>query len=294
MRILNAARIVLGVVVVGVLAVSPWAVWLQAGSNRQASDPATLLQKARVNGVDLHYQSRGGGAPIVFVHGTLADYREWGPVAEELMEGYRTVTYSRRYNFPNDNAIATTSHSAIVEAADLAALNRQLGLGAMHVVGASYGAYTALMLALREPGLIRTLTLVEPPLLHWLPELPGGAPLYDEFYRGTWQAAGRAFKGGDSIGALRIGLDFFVGPGSLDQIPAAFKTVLLGNVREWEALTTSSNAFPRVSRDQIRKADDTGVDVERREDLPDAPAHRHGSGAVVVRWASARCSGRYP
>ena len=75
--------------------------------------------------------------------------------------------------------------------------------------------------------------------------------MYDEFYRGTWLAAGRAFTGGDSIGALRIGLDFFVGPGGFDQIPAAFKKVLLGNLREWEALTTSSDAFPHVSRDQI-------------------------------------------
>ena len=123
------------------------------------------------------------------------------------MDQYRTITYSRRYDFPNDNPLSATDHSARVEAADLAALNRHLHLGRMHVVGVSYGAYTALMLALRKPEMIRTLTLVEPSLIRWLPDLPGGAVLFDEFYRGTWQAAGRAFQptgGGRSFRTVRM------------------------------------------------------------------------------------------
>jgi non-heme chloroperoxidase len=218
----------------------------------QATRSQDALSKARVNGVELHYLDRGQGEPIVFVHGGLADYREWGPVAKELENGYRTITYSRRYNFPNDNRLSAPDHSAIVEAADLAALNRHLRLGAMHVVGASYGAQTALELALREPQMVRTLTLVEPPLIRWLPELPGGAALFDEFYGGTWQATGAAFERGDPMGALRISLDYFVGPGGIDKIPAEFRTALLANILEWQALTTSRDAFPPISREQIR------------------------------------------
>jgi pimeloyl-ACP methyl ester carboxylesterase len=171
----------------------------------------------------------------------------------ELLSGYRTITYSRRYNFPNDNPLSGTDHSAQVEAADLAALNRHLRLGRTHVVGVSYGAYTAIMLALRHPEMVRTLTLVEPPLIRWLPDLPGGSVLFDQFYAGTWQPAGQAFRKGDPKEALRVTLDYFVGPGSADTIPAEMRTALLGNLREWQALTTSSDAFPPVSREQIRK-----------------------------------------
>jgi non-heme chloroperoxidase len=214
--------------------------------------PAERLQEVRANGVSLHYVDRGNGEPIAFVHGALADYREWGPVAGQLSDKYRTITYSRRYNFPNDNRRSANDHSALVEAADLGALNRRLRLGPMHVVGVSYGAYTALLLALREPQMIRSLTLVEPPLIKWLPDLPGGPALFDQFYRGTWEAAGRAFSHGDATSAMRISLDFFVGPGGFDRLPPEARNELLANVREWEALTTSRDAFPAVSRGQIR------------------------------------------
>jgi non-heme chloroperoxidase len=220
-------------------------------SDTPATGPQTALLKAQVNGVELHYVDRGQGEPIVFVHGGLADYREWDPVAQELMNKFRTIIYSRRYNFPNDNPLSALDHSAIVEAADLAALNRKLDLGAMHIVGVSYGAYTALELALHEPQMVRTLTLVEPPLIRWLPELPGGAALFDEFYGAMWQATGKAFERGDPMGALRISLDYFVGPGGMDKISPEFRSALIANIREWQALTTSRDAFPSISREQI-------------------------------------------
>lgn len=172
-------------------------------------------------------------------------------MAGQLADTYRTITYSRRYNFPNDNRRSLRNHSAKVEAADLGAMNRRLRLGPMHVVGVSYGAYTALLLALREPQLIRTLTLVEPPLITWPPDLPGGPALFDEFYHRTWEAAGRAFTQGDPTTALRISLDFFAGPGGFDRLPPEARSEVMGNIREWEALTTSRDAFPAISRQQI-------------------------------------------
>jgi pimeloyl-ACP methyl ester carboxylesterase len=220
-----------------------------------ASTADSSLAAARVNGVTLHYFDRGTGTPVVFVHGGLMDYREWKPVAESLADAYRTITYSRRYNYPNDNPLASTDHSALVEAADLAGLIRTQRLGAVHLVGVSYGAYTALLVALNQPDLVRSLVLVEPPLLHWLPDLPGGQRLYDEFVGGTWEPAGRAFRRGDTTEAMRITLDFFIGPGSLATLPAELRSMLFANVREWQALTTSRDAFPAISRAEVRRLD---------------------------------------
>jgi pimeloyl-ACP methyl ester carboxylesterase len=210
------------------------------------------LRKVRVNGVELHYADRGAGDPIIFIHGGLMDYREWEPVASELAAGYRTILYSRRYNHPNQNPLRG-DHSARVEADDLAAFIRALRLPRARVVGVSYGAYTALLLALRHRELVHTLVLVEPPLLRWLPDLPGGKPVFDRLMSDMWRPAGRAFKARDTTEALRVTLDYFAGPGSLDQIPPEFRARLLSNIREWEALTTSADAFPAVARRDVQR-----------------------------------------
>jgi non-heme chloroperoxidase len=141
------ARLIVGLLLAVLAGGTPAQVPKIGNTARETSPPPAKVQTlltARVNGVELHYLDRGQGEPIVFVHGGLTDYREWEPVAKQLQNEYRTITYSRRYNFPNDNPLSMTDHSAIVEAADLAALNRYLHLGPMHVVGVSYGAYTAL------------------------------------------------------------------------------------------------------------------------------------------------------
>jgi pimeloyl-ACP methyl ester carboxylesterase len=70
-----------------------------------------------VDGVELHYVERGSGAPVVLVHGSLADYTYW-ELSDQiplLAERHRVVAYSRRYNHPNRNPRGA-DHSPMVEA----------------------------------------------------------------------------------------------------------------------------------------------------------------------------------
>lgn len=219
---------------------------------KAAAAEARTLSTVRVNGVELGYQSRGRGETVVFVHGSLVDYREWGPVAQQLENQYHTITYSRRYNYPNTNPLTDTDHSAVVEGEDLAALIGELELGPVDLVAVSYGAYTAMVVALRHPHLVRSLTIVEPPLLRWAPELPGGEAHYDEFFV-MWRASRDAFVRGDSEAALRVALDWFVGPNGMEQLPPEVLAVLKSNSEEWRALTLSSNAFPQITPEQVHK-----------------------------------------
>ncbi len=136
------------------------------GLARAANEPPTLAVKVvRVGNVELHYVERGNGVPVIFVHGSVDDYRSFESQLEPLSQRYRVISYSRRYNFPNATSIPSGSHSALVEAADLAILLQALGAYPAHVVGHSYGAYTALILAMNHPELVRSLVLAEPPLL---------------------------------------------------------------------------------------------------------------------------------
>jgi pimeloyl-ACP methyl ester carboxylesterase len=200
------------------------------------------LAMVDAGGVELHYVDRGRGDPIVFLHGGLVDYREWEAVATQLSRDHRTITYSRRYNYPNRNPFSASSHSATVEGEDLAALIRGLELGPVHLAGISYGGYAALYTALRHPELVRSVTIVEAALVHWAKELPGGDELYEDFMA-MWQASADAFARDDSVAALRAAVDWFVAPGVFERLPADFLARLTSNIREWRALTTSADAF---------------------------------------------------
>lgn len=214
-----------------------------------ASTPA--LAAARVNGVELHYVDRGEGVPILFIHGGLADYREWSPAADALPPGFRTIVYSRRFSFPNKNATPGNDHSMLRDVDDVAALIEQLGLSPVHLVGASYGAFTALMVALHRPDLVRSVTAAEPPLLHWLPDIENGRAAHDHFYDAVMKPTAAAFASGDPVQALSVALDFFVGPDGINQVPPDFRDMLMANIEDWRAITTAPQSLPRVTREQI-------------------------------------------
>src|SRR5262249_5255986 len=152
--------------------------------------------------------------------------------------------YSRRYNYPNPNK-QRAKHSAIVEAEDLAALIKKLDLGKVHVLGHSYGAYTALFLAVKHPELVRTLTLAEPPVVF------AGGRVEDAKERVRNQARA-AFEKGDTEGAVRAVVNSGR-EGAYDKIPAPFRKLSVRNARELEALVTSDNMYPALARDAVRK-----------------------------------------
>jgi pimeloyl-ACP methyl ester carboxylesterase len=212
---------------------------------------SALLKIAAVNGVELHYLEAGNGDPVVFVHGGLGDYREWSAQIEPFSEHYWVLDYSRRCNYPNDNP-ARPDHSALVEAKDLAALLDALKLERVHLVGYSYGALTALFFATQHPERLRSLTLAEPPIMKWLPEIPGGQAELDKFITTMWRPAGEAFRKEQPETALRITCDYFTGKGSYDKLPAEGRRRLMSDIREWKALTTSQDPFPMIDRDVVR------------------------------------------
>ena len=233
-----------------------------AGGNGSAAaaPPAAQVKIVRAGDVELHYVEQGSGIPVVFVHGSVDDYRAFEPQLEPLSQRYRVISYSRRYNFPNARSVPPGNHSALVEAEDLANLLKALGAHPAHVVGHSYGAYTALVLAMKHPELVRSLVLAEPPLLRWLPALPGGQRLYDDFMNNLWDPTGREFRRGHPEQAMRTTIAWFGRNGYLiDGRPARFDALsaetrgfIMDNALEWQALTTSTDAFPMLDRAAVK------------------------------------------
>src|SRR5690242_20216048 len=103
-----------------------------------------------VSGTRLEYVEQGRGEAVVFVHGSLEDYRSWRFQMESFAQHYRVIAYSRRYHFPNPVQDGP-DYSAALHAGDLAELITALDLAPAHLVTSSFGGYVALYLAARRP-----------------------------------------------------------------------------------------------------------------------------------------------
>ena len=201
--------------------------------------------------VELHYIEQGQGEPLILLHGGQGDYRSWGPQMKVLSPQFRVISYSRRYNYPNNNPVTAKYRSAFTEADDLAALIRKLGLGRVHLIGTSIGAFTAIVLAVKHPAMVRSLVLAEPPVHEWVRDSPNGAAAYKEFMTTIWEPATEAFKTGDNQGAMRILVDGFAGTGRFDKLPPESRAAVMQNSRFFKANTSSSDPFPKLSKAKV-------------------------------------------
>ncbi len=165
---------------------------------------AGSLRAAQVNGTTLTYRVIGDvGTPVVFVHGSLGDLRDWDAQVAAFAQTHRVLVYCRRYHPPNPPQNDAQTYSPMLHAEDLAALLLQLDLAPAHVVGSSYGAYTALVLALEHPELVRSVVLGEPPIMPLLNRTPEDDALRRAYFANVLDPARAAFARRDSVGGLR-------------------------------------------------------------------------------------------
>jgi pimeloyl-ACP methyl ester carboxylesterase len=212
---------------------------------------ADRLKKVIVNGAELHYLEQGQGQPLVFVHGSLGDYRSWFFQMEPFAERYRVIAYSRRYHYPNAWSDDGLDYSAALHADDLAALIGTLGLAPAHVVAASYGGYISLLLAVKYPHLVRALVLGEPPIMPWLSHIPGGAALLEDFLTKAWRPAGAAFERGEMEAGARLFINGVSGSQMFERFSPAGRSRLLDNAAALKAETQARDYFPTLTCEDV-------------------------------------------
>jgi pimeloyl-ACP methyl ester carboxylesterase len=171
------------------------------------------LERAALDGVELDYEVRGTGEPVMLVHaGVCADWFKGLMEEPALAGGHRLVRYHRvgyagSSRLPGPVSIAD-------QAAHCRSLMRHLGIERAHFVGHSSSADIGLQLALDAPGTVGSLALLEPAL----PAVPTGpyGPQAVERYRA-----------GDKAGALDTWMRALCGPDyreTLEQVlPGAFE-----------------------------------------------------------------------
>ena len=120
------------------------------------------METAYLDGMELEYEDRGIGEPVLFIPtGPIAD--SFLPLFHQdaLTRRHRMVRYHQRGQVGSSGGANTTFGD---HARDAAALLAYLGIERAHVAGHSTGAAIALQLAVEHPGLVHSLALLEPPL----------------------------------------------------------------------------------------------------------------------------------
>jgi pimeloyl-ACP methyl ester carboxylesterase len=191
-----------------------------------------MMPQLRVNGVDLAYIDQGTGAPVVFVHGAWMDLRYWEPQRQAIATQYRFMAYSLRYHGTAPWPDAGQHYSYATHAADLAAVIRQLDAGPVHLVGLSSGGSLVTMVALEYPDLVRSLTVLEPPIDELLADLPAAQPVRDEVGK-AFAPIRTAAQAGEAIQAAKLFFEVanHQGTGTFETQPEAFRQMILDNAR---------------------------------------------------------------
>jgi pimeloyl-ACP methyl ester carboxylesterase len=214
----------------------------------------SLTPQQAVLGADLefHYVEQGLGTPLVFIHGGSGDYGSWHAQWEAFTPHFRTITYSRRFSRPNRNDPAgSPNHSALVDADDLARLLVHWNAAPAILVGSSYGALTALALAVKRPELVRAMILSEPPLLPWADRVPGGQRLREQYEREVQEPARAAFERGDDLAGATLLASGILGQSGLHNLAPEARARRFGNVLPMKVLALSAEGFPSLDATQV-------------------------------------------
>jgi pimeloyl-ACP methyl ester carboxylesterase len=148
------------------------------------------VESVEVNGVQLEYEVRGAGEPVLLIDMLIADC--FVPLLSEpaLTDRYQLIRYHKRGWVGSTHTPPPVSISD--HAADAAALLEQLGVRRAHIAGHSSGASIGAQLALDHPERVHTLTLLEPTLVS-LPLggafLQGAGPVFEAYGSGDHSGA---------------------------------------------------------------------------------------------------------
>ncbi|WP_409266619.1 alpha/beta fold hydrolase [Massilia sp. BHUDP2] len=179
------------------------------------------------SGVRIPYVATGSGEALLFVHGSLCDYRYWNSQTEALSQHFSCYSVSLSHYWPGDEAGALGAFSWQLHVAELAEFIRAMKLGAVHLVGHSRGACVAFNLARSYPELVKTLTLADPAgPLQTGPTPPAPLSSSDEAVRARVAEL-------IGTGELDAGLELFVDsvsmPGIWRKSPVSFRSMAIAN-----------------------------------------------------------------
>jgi pimeloyl-ACP methyl ester carboxylesterase len=211
-------------------------------SVQHRSTDAMEVKKMEVNGIELSYVEEGKGDTVVFVHGASGDWRTWEGVRPIISEKYQYVALSRRYHYPNAWADDGKNYTMTQHVEDVAAFIRNLNVGKVHLVGASWGGRVAGYLVLRYPELVRSISLSDPALI--APISVDGKTALAVYQKDVGKSREAAKKGDARQAAILLYDAVQDAPGAFDKAPPVQQQRFLDNAKTLSPMYTGAAPAP--------------------------------------------------
>lgn len=130
------------------------------------------MEKANVNGIQIAYERRGNGAPLVLLHGYPLDHTIWKEVVPLLEDDFDLILPDLRGFGQSD--LVQEQYSIADMAVDVAALLDELGIEKTYIAGHSMGGYISLAFVRNYPERVLGLGLIASQALGDTPERRDG------------------------------------------------------------------------------------------------------------------------
>src|SRR5579864_5071874 len=115
------------------------------------------MERARINGIEIAYELRGAGTPIVMIHGAQGDQTMFARMASDFAGSYQVLTFDQRGSGLSEKPDMPYSIAMLSD--DTAALMDHLGITSAPIIGVSMGGMIAQEFALRHPQKTQSLIL---------------------------------------------------------------------------------------------------------------------------------------
>lgn len=136
-----------------------------AGTAARAQNPAPG-QTMGVNDIEMYYEVRGTGEPLLLLHGFGGCGSDWAPLTDSLAARYQLIIPDLRGHGGSTNPSGSFTHRQA--ALDVFALLDRLNVPRIKAMGFSTGGMTLLHMATQQPGRIDAMVLVG--ATHYFPE----------------------------------------------------------------------------------------------------------------------------
>ncbi|GLU45259.1 alpha/beta fold hydrolase [Allomuricauda sp. NBRC 101325] len=212
------------------------------------------VKSLQIRGEEFHYIENGKGAPLIFIHGTTGDYRAWISHMETYSNDYHVIAYSRRYAFPNKQVFdKSLDYSVRIHADDLFSLITKLNLKKVNIVAHSYGASTALLMAMEHPEIVNSMVLGEPPLISLAQNTAKGREGYADLLDNHLRPAKNEFEAGNNEAALEHFIQWILGDDfQMSQVPQEDKQGGLDNLPELWGMAMNEVLTPTLDEVAIK------------------------------------------